>query len=798
LAQSIANDTNTLMIVAWGHGGKQGAKPVLHVRGPRLTPEDFAQLVDRRAASRGMPSRMVLLFRGSGAFARRLAGSDRFVLSSDHETAFRSDPVGMSLLLKLVREHPGDSFEQVAKKLGLATAAWYAERNLARTEEPTLWPGEEKPLLLALQHAGGTGETAATEHGTSKEHPPAGDVPARSRPAEGAATADPPASWAGIQTVDPKAYPGADGVILRQTLQCSIGGTPVVVTEHDQFIQVLTPEGKRLGDLDVSYAPPEEEVEFLDCEVRRPDGTFARLNPDAVVEAGERAVADFQFGRRKYFSLPGVEPGAVLRVRYRSQWKRFPLPQVSMEFPIREALPILHSAVQVRIPKEVPFHFAFEEMTAPDPVIEQSGYGTTYRWSFRGLPAWRSEVLAAPRQPQLRFSTFRDWAAFAEWYGRIARMADTLTPELETHAKALTRQAKTDRDKVIALYHYVVAMRYVAVPLGVNSLRPHAAQNVFRNQFGDCKDKANLFNTLLRAVDIPADLVLVPRFGQANENVPGMSFNHAISRVTLGNETLWIDTTDEVCRFGMLPPGDSGRKVLVIDGRSQSLDQLPDNKPEDHRLVIRGKVHGNPFSEGLRANLTATSTGYPDYELRNTAREAKEDLAALPLLASRFRPAAGSFALASQRASPVSALDQDFTWQAEGEMVGLMSASGRKRLIHSPFWLPKEWDLALNRRQAPLFLHAGYPLTLEQEFTFELPPESRTEECPRPCGQEEGPLRWRVEWARERSHQLVARLKAQLARGDLSAAETQAFQQQLRALWSAISIPVVVSVTSDS
>jgi len=128
---------------------------------------------------------------------------------------------------------------------------------------------------------------------------------------------------------------------------------------------------------------------------------------------------------------------------------------------------------------------------------------------------------------------------------------------------------------VLALYNYVTRLRYVAVPLGVNSFRPHAAGNVLKNQFGDCKDKANLFNTLLHSLNIEAHLVLVPRFSQAHEAIPGLAFNHAISCVKLGAETLWADTTDDVCRFGLLPPGDPGRKVLVIDGQTSTLTQLP-------------------------------------------------------------------------------------------------------------------------------------------------------------------------------------------------------------------------------
>jgi len=39
-----------------------------------------------------------------------------------------------------------------------------------------------------------------------------------------------------------------------------------------------------------------------------------------------------------------------------------------------------------------------------------------------------------------------------------------VTPEIAAKAKELTRDAKGDREKVLALYNYVTRLRYVAVP----------------------------------------------------------------------------------------------------------------------------------------------------------------------------------------------------------------------------------------------------------------------------------------------------------------------------------------------
>jgi hypothetical protein len=782
LSKELAGTTNPVVVITWGHGGRQGETPVFHVRGPRLTPTNFTALA---SAVETVESRWVLLFRNSGAFARALAGPGRQILSSECDTSFTSDPVGMSVLLKLVKGNPGISFGQLAEDFGRGTAGWYTERNLARTEEPTLWLPNEKPRLLAPA----TGDEAAVAKLETGTNAPPVKPSAAKTPTPGAATNELAGYWKDLKRVEK--YPEADGVILKQRLNCTLGSEPALTTETEEFIQILTPEGKQFGDFDVSYAPPAEEVSFEVCEVLGPDGKVSKLEPDAIRDAGEHSVGQYPAQRRKFFSLPGVVPGAVVHVHYRTQWKEFPLPHVSLEMPVGSELPVVESTVQVSVPKEAAFHFAFEGIAAPEPIIKETSYSKSYAWNFMQVPAHRHEILTAPgQQARLLLSTFADWKAFAEWYGRISKLTDEVTPEIAAKAKELTRDAKTDQEKVLAVYNYVTSLRYVAIPLGVNSFRPHAAANVLQNQFGDCKDKANLFNALLHAVELDAHLVLVPRFRQAREAIPGLAFNHAISRVTLGGQAVWVDTTDDVCRFGLLPPGDPGRKVLVIDGRTETLTQLPAPEAKEHELKLHGELSWGDRTNGLPVTLGAVARGYPDYELREAAREVNQQRASLPLLTARFRPVAGTFALEKQTATAVSALAEDFSWQAEGTCVGLCSVTGNRWLMHAPFWLPREWDLALHHRRAPLFLNQGYPLTLSEEFELKLPDKVQTVVLPGVVENTQEPLQWRVEWTRVGDDKLLARMKAELARGELTAAETPVFQRQLRELLEALGADV--------
>jgi len=794
----IGGSTNPLVVVAWGHGGKQGSTPVFHVRGPRITPADFPAFADKTAS---LESFWLLSFRGSGYFAAKLVGVHREILSSECDTMFNSDPVEMSLILSNVREGPADSFEIFANNLGRAIADWYKERNLARTEEPTLWLANQKPRLLAASSE----EIALASVDASTKSPAkaTNEIPkeiTNSNVTAEAAAADLPAIWKELKRVDPQNYPDADAIILRKNISYTLAASPAVVAEHDEFIQILTAEGKRYGDFDISYVPPFEDINFSDCEVLSPQEKLSRLNPDAIREVNEESLGDYQAGRRKFFSLPGVVPGAILHVHYRNEWKKFPLPHVSLEIPVTGVLAALESTLQVTVPKDEPFHFAIENISdgvtqgapfSPDPGIKQTSYGSAYKWQFTNLVGESREILAPPQHGiSVLVSTFPDWADFAQWYVRISRLTDEVTPEIKAKATELTSELKTDREKILSVYNYVTSLRYVAIPLGVNSFRPHAAANVFKNQFGDCKDKANLFNTMLRSLDFDAHLVLVPRFRRAYDALPGLAFNHVISRVTLPDEMLWVDTTDDICRFGMLPPGDSGRSVLVIAERTNSLTRLPAPEPNRHKLTVRGEIDCTHGLNQLPANFEVVAFGYPDYELRESVRQAKEHAGAVPFLSARYQISAGSFALEKQTATPVAALDQDFSWHAQGRVVGSLSklpndsTNSIRVSLRPSFWLPKEWDLALNQRKSVLFLNQGYPLTLDEQMEFTLPTGSRGVGLPPVTANTQGPLNWKIEWTKPAGRLRVV-LSAELSTGELSATETISLQQQLRALITA-------------
>jgi hypothetical protein len=766
--------TNHVVVIVWGHGGMQGQMPVFHVRGPRLTAPDFKQFAEEVALGE---STWVLTFRGSGRFASELASSHRRIISSEKDSAFRNDPIAMDALIKLLRPQPTAAFRTISDALGPAVAMWYDGQNLARAEEPTLWAGVAPPQALVA---------AATQPLEKNGAPPANEI---GSPAREQATNTAP--WE-VTRVKPSDYSQADTVILRRRITYTLAANPAVAAEHEEFIQVLTPEGKDAGDFDLSYSPPQERLEFIDCEIQRPDGSVLRINPDEIREADDANEPTSESrSRRKFFSMPDVTPGAIIHVRYTREWQKFPLPHVTLTLPLADDAPARDTTLRITFPKEAAFHYRLEHIPTQEPEIRDSDYSSTYTWRFPKIPAWNAEPLTLPdSRPALLISTFPDWKTFAGWYERIIRLADQSSLEITNKAVECTRQCKSESEKVVALYNYVTGLRYVAVPLGVNSFRPHGATAVLRNQYGDCKDKANLFNALLRAQGVDAHLVLVPRFGQAYDNLPGFAFNHAISRVRFGGETLWLDTTDDICRFGMLPPGDAGRRVLVMDGDADGLTELPQTKAKDHVLDLTTTVDISDLRSDLPAKISATTRGYADYSLRAAARVGGRPKS-LPVLSTEFALVNGFFALTNQKLTSPSDLDRDFLLEMEGTLIGICEREGADAVMRSAFWMPAEWVVALHARHEPLFLNEGYPLLLNQRVQIKLPADSSPPRLPPRQQSTNGPLRWSLAWQDAiRTHSpgkyVAANLECELLKPELSGEETVQFQKQARELLNAL------------
>jgi hypothetical protein len=202
-----------------------------------------------------------------------------------------------------------------------------------------------------------------------------------------------------------------------------------------------------------------------------------------------------------------------------------------------------------------------------------------------------------------------NWEQIGVWYNNLAAGSLRPTPEIQQKVKELTASATTWNDKVAALAQYAQKIRYVDIEIGIGGFQPHPAGDIFKHQYGDCKDKAALLSTMLQEVGVESYLaiaqtergIIVPEFASA------ITFNHAILaiRVPEGQDThglhsviensklgklLIFDPTDPYTPFGYLPTYEQSNYILVAAPQGGQLVNLPLSSPELNRLERSAKL----------------------------------------------------------------------------------------------------------------------------------------------------------------------------------------------------------------
>jgi transglutaminase-like putative cysteine protease len=144
------------------------------------------------------------------------------------------------------------------------------------------------------------------------------------------------------------------------------------------------------------------------------------------------------------------------------------------------------------------------------------------------------------------FSESKNWEDVVIWaetlyepsdlHQSIIDLADEIKQNNTHQAEQITAALKYTQDNI----------RYVGLEMGVNSHLPTPAHETLALRYGDCKDKALLFITILKALGINAYPALVDTEDTKllAEKLPAVNlFNHVIVTLQFNGERIWLDPT---------------------------------------------------------------------------------------------------------------------------------------------------------------------------------------------------------------------------------------------------------------
>ena len=335
------------------------------------------------------------------------------------------------------------------------------------------------------------------------------------------------------------------------------------------------------------YQADSEVVQLRAARVYRADGRIDEAIETGEAPANDPSIAMYTSGRVFYVQFPRLSAGDVVELRYRveSVTPRNEFADYFGEVHHLQSSDSIASAEYVlRAPKGKPLYFhvspgivRHDEIDGDNHVYRFVAENTEPIVPENDMPPF-SEVAA-----HVHVSTYESWNDLARWYWGLAKDQFAADDEIRALTKKLTEGLTDPRDKVRAIYGWVVQRtRYVALEFGIYGFKPRRASQTLARGWGDCKDKATLIVTMLREAGIDASIVLVRtqmRGDIAPEPASLASFDHAIAYVP--SLDLFLDGTAEYVGSTELAPMIRGSLALIVspDG-SGKLVRLPDPGPE--------------------------------------------------------------------------------------------------------------------------------------------------------------------------------------------------------------------------
>jgi len=380
---------------------------------------------------------------------------------------------------------------------------------------------------------------------------------------------------------------------------------------------------QKVGQLVFNYDSASAQIEVRNVRVTKPDGKVVTAGPDAIQDLTSpiaQSAPTYTDLRQKHVVVPNLSPGDLLEYETFTTYRPLTPGKIWQYWDLVSNDVCLDEQVELDVSSKI----AVKTSTtgADGPESRKQGDRNIWTWktsnlprgerplalpSSNGFPDVKSLLKTSPRLYSRRIwiTSFADWAEISAWYSSLERDRRVPSPEVRAKAEELTRDSHTDLERVRAIYNYVARnIRYVSLSFGVGRFQPHFATEVLAHQYGDCKDKATLFEAMLESVGVKASAALLQANGRMEEIPTPFEFDHAITYLVLDGKEMWLDSTLGVAPFGYLMPNLRGKLALVTSPEKGSeLRRIPSElaTPTFYGISLEGHLTDDRRLDALLA-----------------------------------------------------------------------------------------------------------------------------------------------------------------------------------------------------
>jgi transglutaminase-like putative cysteine protease len=538
----------------------------------------------------------------------------------------------------------------------------------------------------------------------------------------------------------------------EETLTVEPDGKAILLKRR--VIKILRPQGRNFANVFVPI-DRDRKLRALHVWSIAADGHPYTLRDNEIAEVGDNEYGMLYVDlHAKAAHAPAADPGAIVAYEYERTMRPY-VQEYSWDF--QDSIPTLHSVFELVLPPD--WHYAVAARKDAGVTTSQPAPGH-YRWQIDHVPGVDLEDV--PMTPEFESMAGRlvvryshdpqptgdaRWTAIGDWYTALASPSARATSDLAAKAKELVAGQTDFTAKIQSIANYMQRnIRYVGIEIGIGGLQPHSADDVFRNRYGDCKDKATLLRAMLESVGIHSTWVLVDtRRGFVDPQIPSIDGNHAIAAIEIpagysnpvlqsvvttksGKRYLIFDPTNEWIPIGQIPPYEQGGYGILTEGNQSQLIALPVMAPAADS--IDHTIHAQLAADGsLEATVVEQRFGYSAERPRVTFTEGSQQQQR-DYLEKRLRRDLDSVSIEKVAAEHSTDLSQPLELDYSFRVASYARSAGDLLLVRPRILGSDAWALPRESRAWPIDLSAVQ--TRIDHIDVTLPPGYVVDELPDP------------------------------------------------------------------
>ena len=405
----------------------------------------------------------------------------------------------------------------------------------------------------------------------------------------------------------------AASVILFDEYVETIDAQGRAVEREREAIRILKPQG-RGNTCEVSYDESQKVNYFRVWTIAADEKQYQAQDTD-FTEQGDTDVPTMLSTRKTRIAHPPAgDVGATIFCESEELMEPYLQEKI---WTFQTGIPVVYQTLEIDLP---PGHPHTDSWHNHEPVKPVEVAPNHWRWELKDEPAFTlRDIPSTPEWAALaqRMSVQwgeaavegkdNQWRAIGQWVTKLEANRPDPSPEITAKVQQLIAGTPDFYTKLSRITDNIQKdIRYFVVMRGIGGLQANHASDIFRNRYGDCKDKTTLLISMLQVAGIHAFYVPVDhRRGVVDPDDPSLLGDHMITAIEIppdvqdprlravvkakdGKRYLIFDPTDERTPVGNLGSGLQGSYGTLAAGASSQIIAIPVLDPDANGTERKG------------------------------------------------------------------------------------------------------------------------------------------------------------------------------------------------------------------